>query len=56
LIGLPSLIAGIILLTAGAHWFAGAATVGLILTVASGVLIALRLLFALIAILAASNR
>lgn len=34
---LPVLIAGLILLLAGPHWFAGAATVGLILTIIGGV-------------------
>lgn len=38
------LIAGLILLLAGPHWFAGAHTVGLILTIAGGVGIAFILL------------
>lgn len=42
--GLILLIPGLILLLAGAGWFAGAATVGLILVIAGGVFIALQLI------------
>lgn len=31
--GVPLLVPGLILLLAGSHWFSGAATVGLILTI-----------------------
>lgn len=45
---LPLLIAGLILLLAGSGWFAGAATVGLILTIVGGVGLAIQLVLFLI--------
>jgi amino acid transporter len=42
LIGYPTLVVGIILLAAGSGWFAGAPTVGLVLVIASAVIIVVR--------------
>lgn len=51
MLGLPALIAGLVLLLAGSHWFAGAATVGIILTGVGAVFVAVPLLIiALVAV------
>jgi hypothetical protein len=56
--GIPFIIAGLILLLAGAGWFTGAATVGWILLIGGGVLALLQLLWALFmgAAVASSSR
>ena len=46
----PLLIPGLILLLAGSHWFSGAATVGLILTIVG----AIPIVFVLVVMLAAA--
>jgi hypothetical protein len=45
LFGVPLLIPGLILLLAGSHWFAGATTVGWILTVLGAIPIVLMVAF-----------
>lgn len=46
---MPLLIAGVVLLVAGGSWFAGAATVGLVLTIVGGVVLLVRLALQLVA-------
>ena len=55
LVGFPTLIIGIILMTAGSTWFTGAGTVGLILTIASGLWIGLVLALIALSIWVASD-
>lgn len=43
--GLIGIIAGLILLLAGSDWFSGAGTVGVILLVVGGVLLAIQVLW-----------
>jgi hypothetical protein len=56
LLGLPALVAGLILRLAGAHWFSGAATVGDVLIAVGGVVIVLSLLLVLVMLIAAARR
>lgn len=46
--GLPFLIAGLVLLLAGSTWFAAATTVGWILAISGGVVILVQLLWVLL--------
>ena len=56
MLGLPALIAGLVLLIAGSSWFSGAATVGVILTAVGGFFVALPLLLILAAVIGLSRR
>lgn len=56
LLGIPSLIAGLILALAGSSWFPGASTVGTILIVVSLVLIVLWVVIVLVAANAARGK
>ena len=56
ILGPTTLVAGVILMTAGSTWFTGAFTVGLILVIASSLVIALSIaIIALVAWVAVSD-
>lgn len=55
MLGLPALVAGLILDLAGSHWFSGAETVGLILIVIGGLICAVQIIILVLAMWAAGS-
>lgn len=55
MLGLPALVAGLVLDLAGSSWFTGAGTVGIILTVVGAVVCLFYLLVLIIAAVAANQ-